>query len=178
MTPLARPIRKLLVALLAPILACASASMSEPRGPAHVIIDSSRDYILQAPTFDRGSSTLGPTWRRYIVEDLATSMKSDPETFVLVSIEGHAASDDPDPIALSTARAKSVLDALVAAGIAPERLRARGYGAHCPWADDPDKNRRVEFKVVRTKDGPTRAELGCPNATRTGLGPNDSTGPP
>jgi outer membrane protein OmpA-like peptidoglycan-associated protein len=165
-------LRKSLIALLlAPLLACASASMSEPKGPARVIIESNRDYILQAPTFERGSATLGPTWRRYVVEDLATSIRSDPEMFVLVSAEGHAASDDPDPIALSTARAKAVLDALVSAGVAPERLRARGYGPHCPWSDEADKNRRVEFKVVRTKDGPTGAELGCANATRAGLGP-------
>ena len=32
-----------------------------------------------------------------------------------------------------------------------------------------EKNRRVEFKIVKTKDGPTGVELGCTNATAHGV---------
>ena len=32
-----------------------------------------------------------------------------------------------------------------------------------------EKNRRVEFKIVKTKDGPTGVELGCANAAAHGV---------
>ena len=32
-----------------------------------------------------------------------------------------------------------------------------------------EKNRRVEFKIVKTKDGPTGVELGCKNASSKGV---------
>ena len=34
---------------------------------------------------------------------------------------------------------------------------------------DRAENRRVEFKVVKTKDGPTGVELGCTNAAAHGV---------
>jgi hypothetical protein len=55
-------------------------------------------------------------------------------------------------------------------------LRSKGYGEYCP--EDPghneaawEKNRRVEFKIVKTKDGPTGVELGCANAKAHGVSP-------
>ncbi len=51
-----------------------------------------------------------------------------------------------------------------------------GYGEYCPL--DPahnaaawEKNRRVEFKVVRTDKGPTNVELGCARARSKGVNP-------
>ena len=35
-----------------------------------------------------------------------------------------------------------------------------------------EKNRRVEFKIVKTKDGPTGVELGCGNASSRGVNPD------
>ena len=71
----------------------------------------------------------------------------------------------------------SVMAALVQRGVAHERLRSKGYGEYCP--EDPghneaawEKNRRVEFKIVKTKDGPTGVELGCPNAAAHGVKPD------
>ena len=53
-------------------------------------------------------------------------------------------------------------------------MRSAGYGERCPV--DPghgatawEKNRRVEFKIVKTKDGPTGVVLGCKNADSKGV---------
>ncbi len=35
-----------------------------------------------------------------------------------------------------------------------------------------EQNRRVEFKIVKTKDGPTGVELGCENAKKHGVSPD------
>jgi hypothetical protein len=49
-----------------------------------------------------------------------------------------------------------------------------GFGEYCP--QDPEENekawetnRRVEFKIVRTKDGPTDVVLGCDAAAAKGV---------
>lgn len=71
-----------------------------------------------------------------------------------ITVEGHTDSDG-DPAsnqALSEARAAAVVDYLVAAGIAPERLTSVGYGETRPVAsNDTDagkqQNRRIDFKV-------------------------------
>jgi outer membrane protein OmpA-like peptidoglycan-associated protein len=75
-------------------------------------------------------------------------------------IEGHT--DDVGQIAynvdLSRRRAEAVRDALVLRGVAPERLRARGFGPSRPLVEgDTDAaraaNRRVTFVVVESVDG-------------------------
>ena len=59
-------------------------------------------------------------------------------------------------------------------GVSKSRLRAMGYGMYCPV--DPahnekawEKNRRVEFKVVASTEGPTGVELGCDVARAKGV---------
>lgn len=87
----------------------------------------------------------------YLLEEVADLLITSPTT--RLSIEAHTdASEVADPSeakALTEARAQSVKDALVALGIAPERLETTGMGLKSPvgGANDP-KNRRVEFVVV------------------------------
>ena len=64
-------------------------------------------------------------------------------------------------------RAASVVEALVQRGIARDRLRSAGYGERCPVdpASSPqawERNRRVEFKIIATEDGPTGVQVACP----------------
>ena len=54
------------------------------------------------------------------------------------------------------------------------RLRSMGFGDYCPV--DPakneaayEKNRRVEFKIVRKDGQPTGVTLGCEAATAKGI---------
>src|SRR3546814_15836686 len=64
---------------------------------------------------------------------------------------------------LSQRRAQSCVDYLISVGIAKDKLIAKGYGESTPIApntnpdgsDNPEgrqKNRRTEFKVVKTLD--------------------------
>ena len=62
-------------------------------------------------------------------------------------------------------------------GVHPTRLRSKGYGEWCPEEPGHDetageKNRRVEFKIVKTLDGPTGVQLGCEAATKKGARPD------
>lgn len=82
-----------------------------------------------------------------LVEVLAT-------TTVTVTIEGHTDStgDALKNRVLSEDRARAVLNYLVANGIDDSRLRAQGYGAEQPVADNETEqgralNRRIEFSV-------------------------------
>jgi len=68
------------------------------------------------------------------------------------------------------------MDALRSRGIAASRLVSQGYGEWCPLdnATNPvawEKNRRVEFKVVKTEDGETGVSRGCPVAADKGVKP-------
>jgi flagellar motor protein MotB len=80
-------------------------------------------------------------------------------------------------LGLTQARVNSVMRALISKGVDKGRLRAKGYGYYCPLDqghNEPawEKNRRVEFKIVKTKDGPTGVELGCDTASKKGVKPD------
>ncbi len=89
-----------------------------------------------------------------ILDEVAAVMAAHPEV-TRVSIEGHT--DDRGGQAfnlpLSDARAKAVKRYLEKAGVAPERLEAKGYGQARPiapnvTAEGRERNRRVEFIVL------------------------------
>jgi len=87
----------------------------------------------------------------YLLDEIADILITNPT--VRVSIEAHTdtseMADPSDAKALTEARAQSVKDALVALGIAPERLETMGAGIKSPIGNGSDpKNRRVEFVVV------------------------------
>ena len=53
---------------------------------------------------------------------------------------------------------------------------SQGYGEYCPLDDRSapaawDKNRRVDFKVVKTEDGMTGVKRGCEKARAGGIFP-------
>jgi len=113
-----------------------------------------------------------------ILDAVATTVIHHPE-FFLIEVAGHAdeRADDNYNLKLTQDRVNSVMNALIARKGDRARLRAKGYGGYCP--EDPghneeawEKNRRVEFKIVKTKDGPTGVELGCDTANRKGVKPD------
>ncbi|MDF1607723.1 OmpA family protein [Hoeflea sp. YIM 152468] len=74
---------------------------------------------------------------------------------IRLEISGHTDSDgdDIDNLALSEARAQAVLEFMIKADVAPDRLIAKGYGESRPVKDnDTDAgkaaNRRIEFRVL------------------------------
>jgi outer membrane protein OmpA-like peptidoglycan-associated protein len=89
-----------------------------------------------------------------LLDQVAAVLNGHPE-LAKVEVQGHT--DSRGAVAtnmtLSQARADAVTRYLVGKGIAPERLRARGYGPEQPVEknDTPagrEANRRVEFKVL------------------------------
>jgi len=100
--------------------------------------------------FARGSSTLVPE-SEPVLDEIARAMRGNP-SLTRVAVEGHASTDERDVMALTERRARAVVDRLVAAGVARDRLVVRGRGAGQPidtnaTADARARNRRVEVRV-------------------------------
>jgi OOP family OmpA-OmpF porin len=105
------------------------------------------DVIL----FDRASAEIDRKSARTI-KRLSEIIKACPGA--RVEVEGHTDSEGTDERnqSLSERRARAVVDSLVKAGVAEDRLSAVGYGASRPAAPNDTKtgmakNRRIEFKV-------------------------------
>ncbi len=132
-----------------------------------VIIEENSIVILEKIYFETDSAEIQA--RSFpIIDAVAATLIGNPH-ITLVEVQGHAdeRSSDEYNIRLTRDRAASVVEALVQRGVARERLRSAGYGERCPV--DPrhnqeawERNRRVEFKIIRTEDGPTGVEVACP----------------
>jgi OmpA-OmpF porin, OOP family len=106
-------------------------------------------YIALYINFETGKADIKSDSRK-IVDQIAEMLKSNPS--LKVSIEGHTdnVGSQANNKILSENRAKAVMGALVAAGIAKARLTAKGWGQEKPLADNRSedgkaKNRRVEI---------------------------------
>ncbi|NLH80270.1 MAG: OmpA family protein [Phyllobacteriaceae bacterium] len=101
--------------------------------------------------FATGEATLGDDSTR-ILDALVVAALACRTAHV--TVEGHTDSEG-DPAAnqaLSEARARAVVERLVASGIEADRLTAIGYGETRPIADDAtpegrQQNRRIDFRV-------------------------------
>ena len=112
-----------------------------------------------------------------ILDAVAATLKGHPE-FLVLEVAGHAdeRSTDERNLSLTRLRAAAVMDALKSRGVGASRLVSQGYGEFCPLdpASNPvawEKNRRVEFKVVKTEEGLTGVERGCETARSKGVTP-------
>jgi OOP family OmpA-OmpF porin len=141
-----------------------------------VIIQDNNIVILDKIKFQKASAEILPESNK-ILDAVATTLSHHPE-FTLVEVAGHAderASDEYN-LKLTQDRVNSVVRALIARGLDKSRLRSKGYGEYCPLDEGHneaawEQNRRVEFKIVKTQDGPTGVELGCANAAQHGVSP-------
>ncbi|HEY8073604.1 MAG TPA: OmpA family protein, partial [Labilithrix sp.] len=143
----------------------------------NVIIEDKNIVILKKIKFKTASAEILPESNE-ILDAVATTLIHHPE-FTLIEIAGHAdeRATDEYNLKLTQDRVNSVMNALLARKVNKSLLRAKGYGEFCP--EDPghneeawEKNRRVEFKIVKTQSGPTGVELGCTNATQHGVKPD------
>jgi len=139
-----------------------------------VIVQDNNVLILEKILFKTGSAEI-LAQSLPIVDAVAATLKHAPQ-FKVIEVQGHADVRGAEyaNVKLTQSRAESVVKALVERGIEPGRVRAMGFGAYCPV--DPannnaawEKNRRVEFKIVRTETGPTGVELGCEKARSKGI---------
>ncbi len=112
-----------------------------------------------------------------VLSRVAKTLKAHPE-IALLQVQGHAdqRGDDARNLELTQARAAAVVDALVALGVARERLHPAGYGARCP-ADEAcrqsspppscqdasrlESDRRVAFVALQVGSRAFRGELVC-----------------
>jgi outer membrane protein OmpA-like peptidoglycan-associated protein len=142
-----------------------------------VVIDGNVLIILKKIKFRTASAEILPESNE-ILDAVATTVVHHPE-FLLLEIAGHAdeRSTDEYNLKLTQERVNSVMNALVQRKVPRDHLRSKGYGEFCP--EDPghnedawEKNRRVEFKIVKTTAGNTGVELGCENASRRGVKPD------
>ncbi len=132
-----------------------------------VIIEENSIVILEKIYFETDSAEIQA--RSFpIIDAVAATLVGNPH-ITLIEVQGHAdeRSSDEYNIRLTRDRAASVVEALVQRGVTRDRLRSAGYGERC--AVDPrhnqeawERNRRVEFKIIRTEDGPTGVEVACP----------------
>jgi outer membrane protein OmpA-like peptidoglycan-associated protein len=143
----------------------------------NVIIQDNNIIILEKIKFKTGSAEILPE-SNPILNAVTATVNHHPE-FLLIELAGHAdeRADDEYNLNLTQDRVNSVMEALIQRGVNPSRLRSKGYGEYCP--EDPahtpeawEKNRRVEFKIIKTTDGPTHVEQGCANARNHGVVPD------
>jgi OOP family OmpA-OmpF porin len=132
-----------------------------------VIIEENNIVILEKIYFETDSAEIQK--RSYpIIDAVAATLIGNPQ-IAMIEIQGHAdeRSSDEYNVRLTRDRAAAVLEALVQRGVDRRRMRSAGYGERCPI--DPshnepawEKNRRVEFKILETDQGPTGVEVVCP----------------
>ncbi len=141
-----------------------------------VIIEGSDIVILEKVQFETNSAKILPQSNE-ILDAVAATMKGHPE-FLVMEVAGHAdeRSSDEHNLQLTKARAASVMEALQKRGVKTNRLVSQGYGEYCPLdnASNPvawEKNRRVEFKIVKTEEGDTGVARGCDTARSKGVIP-------
>jgi OmpA-OmpF porin, OOP family len=93
-----------------------------------------------------------------LLDAIAATIKGHPQ-ILLIEIQGHAdeRGNDNYNLDLTDRRAQSVRTALEERGVAPERLRSRGYGETKPICNQHNENcwsqnRRVEFIILKRSD--------------------------
>jgi outer membrane protein OmpA-like peptidoglycan-associated protein len=105
--------------------------------------------VLFAPD----KTTLTPDARRKL-EPLVALLQAQPKRHIRIAGYADSRGEEASNLDLSQRRADAVRDVLVAGGISPERITARGYGEANPvesniTAAGRKENRRVEVLVLR-----------------------------
>jgi outer membrane protein OmpA-like peptidoglycan-associated protein len=111
-----------------------------------------------------------------LLQNIADVMKKHVD-IDFVEIAGHASAEGDDFYNrnLTDRRAKAVMKRLVELGVDAGRMRAVGYGFYCPLdqgesEEANEKNRRVEFKILRRGGTETSVKYGgCEAADKKGL---------
>jgi outer membrane protein OmpA-like peptidoglycan-associated protein len=121
-----------------------------------VVVKATKIEIDEKIQFDKGAATILPASHDLLNE--IVSVLKDNAQIEKVAIEGHTSAEGSADLnrKLSEDRAKAVLDYLVEHGIDAKRLESKGYGPDKPIAgndteDDREKNRRVEFNILKQK---------------------------
>ena len=141
-----------------------------------VVIEGSSLVTLDQIQFERGSAQISPE-SLPLLEEIATILREHPE-FELIEVAGHADERGSDAynLQLTKTRARAVLQALAKRGISSSRLLSQGYGEYCPLDDASseeawERNRRVDFQIVKKNGTSTGVDRGCRTASERGVTP-------
>jgi outer membrane protein OmpA-like peptidoglycan-associated protein len=134
------------------IVATAPSSIDAPS--QRVVVTEKALQIRERIQFAHNRSDILPE-SYALLDEIAQVLVRNPR-IRLVQIEGHtdASGSAGKNKRLSTKRAQAVRKYLLKGGVAPNRLRARGFGESRPIADDGmqegrEQNRRVEFNILK-----------------------------
>ena len=102
--------------------------------------------------FETGSATLKPQSQEQL-KNIAAILKAYPTVKVKIGGYTDNTGDPGANLALSQQRAINVMNAVVALGVAPERVSAEGYGEQFPIGDNSteegrQQNRRIALRVT------------------------------
>jgi OmpA-OmpF porin, OOP family len=116
-------------------------------------VDTTSWFNFDRLLFDTGKATLQPSSQEQLA-NIAAILKAYPNAHVKIGGYTDNTGDAAANVALSDARAKNVMDALVAAGVDPSRLESKGYGDQYPVGDNATEegraqNRRIALLVTQ-----------------------------
>ncbi len=116
-------------------------------------VDTTSWFNFDRLLFDTGKATLQPSSQEQLA-NIAAILKAYPNAHVKIGGYTDNTGDAAANLALSEARAKNVMDALVAAGVDPSRLESKGYGDQYPVGDNATEegraqNRRIALLVTQ-----------------------------
>ena len=126
-------------------------------GESKVRLTETKIEILEKVYFDTNKATIKPESFN-LLRQVGATLRANTQ-ILEVRVEGHTDSRGSDDynLKLSQERAGAVRDFLIEYGIAADRLTSVGHGETKPVADNDtssgrDRNRRVEFNIVRTEN--------------------------
>jgi OOP family OmpA-OmpF porin len=116
-------------------------------------VDTTTWFNFDRLLFDTGKATLQPSSQEQL-GNIAAILKAYPNAHVKIGGYTDNTGDAAANLALSDARAKNVMDALVTAGVDSSRLESKGYGDQYPVGDNstPEgraQNRRIALLVTQ-----------------------------
>ena len=110
-------------------------------------VDTTSWFNFDRLLFDTGKATLQPSSQEQLA-NIAAILKAYPNVHVKIGGYTDNTGDAAANLALSDARAKNVMDALVAAGVDPSRLEAKGYGDQYPVGDNATEDGRAQNRRI------------------------------
>jgi outer membrane protein OmpA-like peptidoglycan-associated protein len=145
-----------------------------PDKAPRVLVTATEVKINEKILFAFGKATIEPV-SQDLLDEIAFVINDHPQIEYL-EVAGHADKVGTEAlnVQLTKQRAQAVLDALVKRKVDKRRMHAQGYGEHCPIDKGEaevarEKNRRVEFKIMRIDGVDTGVALGCETAATHGI---------